>query len=77
MIPKRAKYWERESFDSTRSLFQTKRIEKNSQSYYQNYMYNYKPIPVDSSSDEDQGRDNYYEEIQNIYNRYNIYNNYE
>ena len=66
-IPERAKFWERESFDSTRSLFQAKRLEKN-QNYYQNYMTNYKPIPLDSSSEEDDG--NNFRELQNIYGRY-------
>ena len=48
-IPERAKYWERESYDATRSLFQSKRNEKR-YNYNQQIMINYNPLPQDSSS---------------------------
>ena len=69
-IPKRAKFWERESYDSTRSLFQSKRIEKmNNYNKVKEYngTYNYTPIPKEDFSEEE------YEENTN-YNEYQINN---
>ena len=48
-IPKRAKYWENESFDSSKTFFHEKRIKrKNKYNNYEN-INNYKPFPKDSS----------------------------
>ena len=55
-IPKRAKYWENESFDSSRSFFQEKRLKrlkKYDNNFNYNYYYNtnnYKPLRKDSSN---------------------------
>ena len=69
-IPQRAKYWERESYDATRSLFQSKRNEKmNNNNYNEKIMTNYNPLPQDSSEEEE------YNESYNLYNYNN--NNYE
>ena len=71
-IPERAKYWERESYDATRSSFQTKRNAKMNDynNYNQNIMTNYNPIPQYSSEEDE------YDESYNLYNSYNN-NNYE
>ena len=53
-IPKRAKYWENESFDSSRSHFQVKRLKDQNKYYDYNYINNYYPIPKDNTNiDED------------------------
>ena len=53
-IPKRAKYWENESYDSTRSSFNIKRYQKHKMyeqnNLYNQYINNYTPIKQDSSS---------------------------
>ena len=46
-IPKRAKYWENESFDSSRSNFQIKRLKRQRKYYSYNYMNNYQPLSKD------------------------------
>ena len=68
-IPKRAKYWENESFDSSRSHFQVKRLKKQSKYNNHNYDYinNYKPIPKDNEN---------IEEFNNYNDNYN-YNNFD
>ena len=73
-IPKRAKYWERESFDATRSLFNSKRLSKNPYYNQEQNMINYKPIPQESYSSSSEDQKEKYEEIQNN-DEYN--NNYE
>ncbi len=73
-IPKRAKYWERESFDATRSLFNSKRLSKNPYYNQEKNMINYKPIPQESYSSSSEDQKEKYEEIQNN-DEYN--NNYE
>jgi hypothetical protein len=49
-IPKRAKFWESESYDPTKSQFQSKRFEKTNTNNNQD-MHNYMPIKQDSFSD--------------------------
>ena len=77
-IPKKAKYWENESYDPTKSLFQSKRIEKITKNNFQN-MYNYMPIKQDSFSDEEDYKsyeeDNHNNESQKSDNYYNISDN--
>ena len=59
-IPKRAKYWENESYDSTRSFFHEKRIKK--QNIFNNYKqfqdYNYADFSKETSSEEEYGQIN-------------------
>ena len=66
-IPKRAKYWENESYDSTRSFFHEKRIKK--QNIFNNYKqfqdYNYADFPKETSSEEE------YDQINQFYNNMN------
>ena len=66
-IPKRAKYWENESYDSTRSFFHEKRIKK--QNIFNNYKqfqdYNYVDFPKETSSEEE------YDQINQFYNNMN------
>ena len=68
-IPKRAKYWENESFDSSKTYFHEKRIKRKYK--YNNYenINNYKPFPKDSSI---------YDQYNDIYsnNNYNQLNQY-
>ena len=70
-IPKRAKYWENESFDSSRSHFQVKRLniqnKYNNFNYNYDYINNYKPIPKDNEN---------MEEFNNYNDNYN-YNNFD
>lgn len=68
-IPKRAKYWENESFDSSRSHFQVKRLKKQSKYNNHNYDYinNYKPIQEENEK---------IEEFHNYNNNYNYNNMY-
>ena len=70
-IPKRAKYWENESFDSSRSHFQVKRLKiqnkYNNFNYNYDYINNYKPIPKDNEN---------IEEFNNYNDNYN-YNNFD
>ena len=74
-IPKRAKYWENESYDSTRSFFHEKRIKK--QNIFNNYKqfqdYNYVDFQKETSSEEE------YDQINQFYNNMNsnINNNRE
>jgi len=53
-IPKRAKYWENESFDSSRSHFQFQRLKVqnkyNKYNYNYEYINNYKPIPKENEN---------------------------
>ena len=66
-IPKRAKYWENESYDSTRSFFHEKRIKK--QNIFNNYKqfqdYNYVDFQKETSSEEE------YDQINQFYNNMN------
>ena len=70
-IPKRAKYWENESFDSSRSHFQVKRLKiqnkYNNFNYNYDYINNYKQIPKDNEN---------IEEFNNYNDNYN-YNNFD
>ena len=62
-IPKRAKFWERESYDSTRSLFQSKRLDKMKRYNLENHFnYNYAPIPKESFSEGEYEEDTYHNE---------------
>ena len=73
-IPNRAKFWERESYDPTRSLFQSKRYGKIYNNNSQQNMVNYKPISQDpySSSFEDEKKKYDDEQI-----NYEFNNNYD
>ena len=69
-IPKRAKYWERESYDPTRSLFQSKRLEIMEDYNYHQNITNYNPIPQDSfSSSSEEEKEKQYENIQSNKNK--------
>ena len=69
-IPKRAKYWENESFDSSRTYFQEKRLKKQNKKYNLYYINNYKPLPKENENVEE------YNNNENYYNYNNInYNN--
>ena len=48
-IPKRAKYWENESFDSSRTFFQKKRIKRAHKYKNKDNINNYKPFSKDTS----------------------------
>ena len=69
-IPKRAKYWENESFDSSKSNFQTNRLKSQRKYYNYNYINNYKPLSKDNE---------YMKDYDYYYNKYNYndinYNN--
>ena len=73
-IPKRAKYWENESFDSSRSNFQIKRLKRQRKYYNYNYINNYMPLSKDNNyiGDNDYYNNNY--KNKDNYNNIN-YNN--
>ena len=85
-IPKRAKFWENESFDSSRSFFQEKRLKRlDKYNNHYNYYYdtnNYKPLPKESSNidlyitfginnQDNQGYDSNYNNQNSPYMNYN------
>ena len=72
-IPKRAKFWERESYDPTRSLFQSKRLEKMENYNYHQNITNYNPIRQDSFSSSDEEEKEKHENADN--NNKNQYDN--
>ena len=76
-IPQRARFWETESFDATRSSFYSKRLQKNKK-YQENQIYfnNYTSIKQDSMSSNsfEENDNNYY---QNVDTRSNPEENYE
>ena len=78
-IPKRAKYWEAESYDPTKSRFQSNRIGKSSGKNNPN-IYNYMPIRQGSFSDMEDNYErsedyNFVEESQKNENYYNLKDN--
>ena len=85
-IPKRARFWETESYDATRSFFYSKRLQKN-RKYQENQINfnNYTSIKQDSISSNsfEQNDNNYYQNIdtksnpEENYENNNNYNNYD
>ena len=70
-IPKRAKYWENESFDSSKTYFNEKRIKrKNKYNNYEN-INNYKPLTKDGSIYDEYNTNN--NSYNNNYNQSNQY----
>lgn len=59
-ISKRAKYWENESYDASRSHFQEQRLKKQNKYFNYNYINNYKPLPKEYiNTEEYNNNDNY------------------
>ena len=74
-IPNRAKFWERESYDPTRSLFQSKRLSKTYNYNQQQNIVNYKPISQESYSSPSEDEKEKYSDEQINYEYNN--NNYD
>ena len=75
-IPKRAKFWENESFDASKAHFQKKRIKRKIKyNKYKNYYYinNYKPFPKDISINTEFNQNNNFNNIINNFNQANQY----
>ena len=75
-IPKRAKFWENESFDASKTHFQKKRIKRKIKyNKYKNYYYinNYKPFPKDISINTEFNQNNNFNNIINNFNQANQY----
>ena len=75
-IPKRAKFWENESFDASKTYFQKKRIKRKIKyNKYKNYYYinNYNPFPKDISINTEFNQNNNFNNIINNFNQANQY----
>ena len=70
-IPKRAKYWENESFDSSRTYFQKKRIKRVNKFKNKDNINNYKPFSKDTPIYNNEFNPNY----NNYINQANLYTN--
>ena len=73
-IPKRAKFWENESFDASKTYFQKKRIKRKIKyNKYKNYDYvnNYRPFPKNTSINTKYHQNNNFDNDNNNYNQAN------
>ena len=73
-IPKRAKFWENESFDASKTYFQKKRIKRKIKyNKYKNYDYvnNYRPFPKNTSINTKYHQNNNFDNNNNNYNQSN------
>ena len=73
-IPKRAKFWENESFDASKTYFQKKRIKRKIKyNKYKNYDYvnNYRPFPKNTSINTEYHQNNNFDNNNNNYNQAN------
>lgn len=73
-IPKRAKFWENESFDASKTYFQKKRIKRKIKyNKYKNYDYvnNYRPFPKNTSINTKYHQNNNFDNNNNNYNQAN------
>ena len=73
-IPKRAKFWENESFDASKTYFQKKRIKRKIKyNKYKNYYYvnNYRPFPKNTSINTEYHQNNNFDNNNNNYNQAN------
>lgn len=75
-IPKRAKFWENESFDASKTYFQKKRNKRKFKyNKYNNYDYinNYRPFPKDTSINTGYNQNNDFYNNNNNFNQANQY----